>query len=102
MHWKIRLHCFGEINRVIPQRVLVWLLASALGLPIVMCLLYALARLLEAMKDQAGADCLGRVALGLFALWLTSLVGLVVVQAINTLGNSPRAPEDEESIGRDG
>jgi hypothetical protein len=76
------------------QRAIVWLLVAALGLPIAMCVLYALARLLEAMKDEAGASALGYVNLALLALWIIDLVALVVVQAVNSLGGPP--PEQRE------
>ena len=62
---------------------------AALGLPIAMCVIYALARLLEAMQDLSGADSLGRVNLGLFALWVINLVALVIVSAINGLTPPP-------------
>jgi len=71
------------------QRAIVWLLVAALGLPIAMCVLYALARLLEAMKDETGANALGYVNLGLLALWVIDLVALVIVQAVNSLGGPP-------------
>ena len=71
------------------QRAIVWLLVAALGLPIAMCVLYALARLLETMKDEAGANALGYVNLGLLALWVIDLVGLVIVQAANSLRGPP-------------
>ncbi|HTQ39507.1 MAG TPA: hypothetical protein VMJ32_10790 [Pirellulales bacterium] len=74
---------------MIPQRAVAWLIVGALGLPIAMCLLFALARLLEAMQDQAGADVLGRINLGLFVLWAINLVGLLIAGAINSLNNPP-------------
>jgi ABC-type Mn2+/Zn2+ transport system permease subunit len=71
------------------RRAILWLLVAALGLPIAMCVLYALARLLEAMKDEAGANALGGVNVALFALWVIALVALVIVQAINSMGGPP-------------
>ena len=71
------------------RRAILWLLVAALGLPIAMCVLYALARLLEAMKDEAGANALGGVNMALFALWFIDLVALVIVQAINSMGGPP-------------
>ena len=76
------------------QRAIIWLLVAALGLPIAMCVLYALARLLETMKDDAGANALGYVNLGLLALWVIDLVALVIVQAVNSLGG-PQPPASE-------
>ena len=76
---------------MISPRAVVWLIVGALGLPIALCVLLGLARLLEAMKDDAGAFCLGRVALALAVLWVIDLVALVVIQAINSLGGPPRS-----------
>jgi hypothetical protein len=84
-----------ETTTVKLQRAIIWLLVAALGLPIAMCVLYALARLLEAMKDEAGANALGYVNLGLLALWVIDLVALVVVQAIHSLGG-PTMEEPEQ------
>jgi hypothetical protein len=80
---------------VIPKRAVIWLIVGALGLPIAICILAALALLLYAMHDGAGGACVGRVGIGLFVLWILNLVGLVVIQAINSLGDSPRDSEKE-------
>jgi hypothetical protein len=77
---------------MIPQRAIAWLLVGALGLPIALCVLFALARLLETMQDAGGAAVLQRVSLGLFALWVIDLVALLIVGAINSLRVDP--PED--------
>ncbi|HZZ27283.1 MAG TPA: hypothetical protein VFE46_04685 [Pirellulales bacterium] len=74
---------------MISQRAVVWLIVGALGLPIAMCLLFALVKLLEAMQDQAGADVLSRVNLALFAAWAINLVALLIVAAINSLNHPP-------------
>jgi hypothetical protein len=79
---------------MIPQRVIVRLIVGALGLPIALCVLFALAKLLEAMQDFNGADVLGRVNLGLFAVWVINLIVLLIVAAINSLGNPPRDSGD--------
>jgi hypothetical protein len=79
------------------QRVAVGLIVAAVGLPIALCVLYALARLLEAMKDLDGANALGRVNLALFALWVVNLVTLIIVSAMNSLSNPPpgSTPSDQ-------
>ena len=71
---------------MITPRALVWLIVGALGLPIAICVLLALQKLLEAMKDDAGANGLGRGGLALFVVWLINLIALSIVTAINSLG----------------
>ncbi len=77
------------------QRILITLLIGALGLPILLCVLFVVAWLLEGMQDVEGAKALGRVAMGFFILWAVDLVGLVVVQAAQSLGG-PNPPRDVE------
>ena len=74
---------------MIPDRIVARLIVAALALPVTLCVLFALGKLLEAMQDQTGAEVLGRVNLGLFALWAVNLVSLLIVSAINTLGRRP-------------
>ena len=74
---------------MIPDRILARLIVGALALPVTLCVLFALGKLLEAMQDFAGADVLNRVNLGLFVLWAINLVALLIVSAINTLGRRP-------------
>jgi uncharacterized membrane protein len=78
------------------QRLVIGLLIGALGLPILLCVVFAVARLLEGMQDKDGAAALGRIGLGLFILWVADLIGLVVVQAIQSLGGANRPPDDVE------
>jgi hypothetical protein len=80
---------------MITPRAVVGLIVGALGLPIGMCVLFALARLLDAMKDESGALGLERASLVLFALWLVDLVALVIVTAVNSLQNPPPGPKDD-------
>lgn len=75
---------------MIPQRATVGLIVGALALPIVLCVLYALGRLLEAMQDHVGAAILDRMALVLFALWAIDLIALVIITAINSLNHDQR------------
>ena len=80
---------------MITPRALVWLIVGALGLPIAICVLLALQKLLEAMKDDAGGNGLGRVGLALFVVWLIDLIALSIVTAINSLGG--RFPHENEN-----
>ena len=77
-------------------RLNIVLLIGALGLPILLCVLFAVARLLEGMQDATGAAALGRVGLGLFILWAADLIGLVIVQAIPPQSRPRRPPDDVE------
>ena len=74
---------------MIPQRAIAWLTVGALGLPIALCVLYVLSRLLGAMQDQAGAEVLSRIGLALFVLWLINLIALLITLAINSLRTPP-------------
>lgn len=67
---------------------------GALSLPILLCVLFAVSKLLEGMNDAAGAVALERVGLGLFILWVVDLIGLVIVQAIQSAGGPNRPPDD--------
>jgi hypothetical protein len=79
---------------VLLRHLLVGLLIGALGLPILLCVLFAVSKLLEGMNDVAGATALERVALGLFILWAVDLIGLVIVQAVQSAGGPNRPPDD--------
>jgi hypothetical protein len=78
------------------QRLLAGLLLAALGLPILLCVVFAIAKLLEGMQDAVGAVALERVALGLFILWIADLIGLVIILAFHSLGGPRRPPDDVE------
>jgi len=72
------------------------LLVGALGLPILLCVLMAVGRLLVGMGDLPGAEVVNRISLALFILWVADLIGLVVVQAIQSLGGPNQPPDDAE------
>jgi len=72
------------------------LFVGLLLMPIAIVLVVALAALLSAMQDAAGAYFLNRVALGLGIVWVLGLVALLLALAANTLAdglpaNGPRA-----------
>ena len=70
---------------VIPRRILAALLVVSLVLPIAICVLLALARLLAAMNDAAGARVLERLGLAGGVLWIIGLVGLLLLLGIQSL-----------------
>ena len=80
-------------KRVLPRRILVPLVAAALVLPIVICVLMGVVGLLKAMEDVTGALVAGRVALAAGIAWAVDLILLVVVAGINSMGgNEPPDP----------
>jgi hypothetical protein len=66
----------------------------AIGLPMVALVLQFAARLLAVMGDEAGARVVRAVAAGGGVLWALSLLGIVIVTAIETLRREepPRGP----------
>ena len=76
------------------QRILMGLLIAALGLPILLCVLGGVSKLLGAMQDTVGVEVIGRVSLVLYILWAADLIGLVVIQTIQSLGGPNRRPDD--------
>ena len=78
------------------RRFILALLVGALGLPILLCVLMAVGRLLLGMGDAQGAQVVNWIGLGLFVLWVADLVGLVIVQAIQMLAGQNRPPDELE------
>ncbi len=82
-------------QRPVPTSVVLLLLVGALMLPVAISILFGLARLLAAMGDSPGGTVLGWIALGAGVLWSLDLVCLILVQAINSLGNDDRQSPDQ-------
>jgi len=68
-------------------------------LPITIVLAVALAGLLSAMQDAAGAHFLNRVALGLGTVWVLGLVALLMALAANSLADDSAANRGEPPEG---
>ncbi len=81
-------------QRPVPTSVVVLLLVGALMLPVAISILFGLAKLLTAMDDLPGAAVLGWIALATGVLWSLDLVCLILVQAVNSLGNDDRQSPD--------
>jgi hypothetical protein len=64
------------------RRVILWLVGAALILPITIAILVGVARVLQAMHDDAGAVVLDRIALACGIGWGIILIVLIVLQAI--------------------
>jgi Na+-translocating ferredoxin:NAD+ oxidoreductase RnfE subunit len=73
-----------------------WLLASALFLPIVIVLILTVGRLLGALEDPVGAAAFDRIALGLGVVWVLAIIGMPLVLAVQTLSDEPAADEEHE------
>jgi len=94
--------CQGK-KRVISKPLLAWLLVGLVLLPIAIVLVIALAGLLSAMQDAAGASFLNRVALGLGTVWALGLIAMLLALAANSLADGSRAdgPLGERSLGEE-
>lgn len=62
------------------------LLTLAVSLPVVYCVLAWVRGLVSSMGDVAGAIFVGHIATACLAAWAVSLVGLVLVLAIQSIG----------------
>jgi hypothetical protein len=78
------------------RQILLWLLASALFLPIAILLILTVGRLLGALEDPVGAAVFDRVALGLGVVWLLAIIGMPLVLAVQALSDEPPAEEEHE------
>ncbi len=77
---------------LIPHRAVLSLLATAILLPIVICVIFGVAALLQAMGDAVGGAVLYRIALGCGILWGIDLICLILVQSIRSL----QGPDESE------
>jgi hypothetical protein len=69
------------------------LVVAALALPIVVCVLVGVARLLAAMGDLAGGHVVDRIGLAAGILWVILLICLVLVLGILALLRTREPPE---------
>jgi hypothetical protein len=74
-------------QRPVARRFVLLLVAGLLVLPIAAWAIVAVSSLVGAMGDSEGEILLRRLAWGCGALWIVDLVSLVVVQALNSLGD---------------
>ena len=80
------------ITRSMLRRLLLPLLLGALLLPIVLCIMLGLGRLLAAKGDAAGAAVADRLALAGGVVWAALLILMIIVQALLMLD----APTEED------
>ncbi|MFO0899179.1 MAG: hypothetical protein U0836_17275 [Pirellulales bacterium] len=70
---------------MVPRSALYWLLVGLLALPVILCIVLGVGRLLAGLEDAAGALILDRVALLLALIWAVDLVGLVAALGLDAL-----------------
>ncbi|MBX3412214.1 MAG: hypothetical protein KF708_05800 [Pirellulales bacterium] len=80
---------------MVSRRWLIQLVVAALLLPIVICVLAAVGRLLAGMGDATGGAVLDYLALGAGVLWLVDLIALVILLALEAVTRDEQ-PSDEE------
>jgi hypothetical protein len=77
-------------ERPVSRRILITLVVGLLLLPLAAWAVVAVAALLGAMGDSAGAVLLSRLAWLFGAAWIVDLVALVAGLAINALGEAEK------------
>lgn len=83
----------------VTSRAIHWVLfVAALGLPVALVVLAALAVLLAALDDSGGAQFFGRLAVALGGIWAIDLVGLILVGAYRSLSGDEDRLADLERI----
>jgi len=70
---------------LIPQRAVFAVLLAAVLLPITICVVLAVAVLLDRMGDTFGGVLLDRLAILRGIVWVVDLISLVLLQAVGTL-----------------
>jgi len=74
-------------RRPAPRWAVVLLIAGAVLLPIAVLVVLGTGELLDVMGDEMGGAVLRRIALAGGMLWVIDLLGLLLVLALNSLGN---------------
>lgn len=80
-----------------PRSAVKILLATVLGLPVVLAVFHWVRGLLGAMGDETAADVLGYVGTAIGVLWLISVVGLVIAMAVEVLDDHPNSDRRESN-----
>lgn len=80
---------------LVPHGIVLSLVAAALLLPIVICVVLGVAALLAEMGDSVGGVVLRWIALSGGIVWVIDLIGLVLLVAIGTL-RGPDGPDELE------
>ena len=72
-------------QKPIPKRAVLLLIAIAMVMPIGICVILALGRLLQAMGDASGSVVLDWIALACGVVWVLDLICLILAHSINSL-----------------
>lgn len=80
-------------QKLVPRRAILLLIAAALVLPVVICVILAVGSVLLAMEDTSGFVALRRIALAGGIVWAIDLICLLVVLALNALADDQEPPE---------
>jgi hypothetical protein len=76
------------------RRWTLWLTVAAFLLPVALCVISAVAALLAGMGDTSGGGVLCRIALAGGIVWTIDLICLLLLLAINALGDGESKSED--------
>lgn len=87
---------------MLPSRTLLYLVVTALALPVVVTVVAGASLLLAGLGDENGAAALRFVAVSAGVVWLLDLVGLVIGLAVQSLGCCPVTPAQEPPRTLDG
>jgi hypothetical protein len=79
------------------RRLVLWLLAGTLFLPIAIALLLTVARLLAALEDPAASAALERMGLGLGIVWALAMIALLAALALQSLLRIDQQEDDGEA-----
>jgi len=82
---------------LVSRRWLIQLLVAAILLPIVICVLVGVARLLAGMADASGAQVLDYLALGVAIVWVIDLLAILILLAIDSVSRGEGPVDDELS-----
>jgi len=84
---------------IVVQKWILRLLVAAIALPILMCLLFGLAYLLTALKDDDGAVVVVRTNLVLAVLWVFDVLLLVIALGLGVVVEGAlRSVEGSEEV----
>jgi len=82
-------------RKPVPQQPLLLLVVAAVVMPIAVCVILALGRLLLAMGDDPAGAVVDWIALAFGAVWVLDLICLILALAVNSLSEPDEPPGPE-------